>query len=63
MFLNDFLNDRRVNRDELVISKLSESMVLGSENVSRAIIGRKNIWKRSDSSIDTSIHWEASNYP
>lgn len=63
IFLNDFLNDRRVNGDELVISKLSEPMVLGSENVSKAIIGRKNIWKRSDSPIDTSVHWEASDYP
>lgn len=49
--------------DIFVETRLDEPIVLGSDEVSRAILGGKNIWKRPDNPMDSLIHLGAPNYP
>lgn len=43
---------------------MDDPIVANFSEVAEAILGgRKNIWKRLDSPVDTSVHWGASDYP
>lgn len=48
---------------ELDEARLDEPMVLSSVEWSEAILGRGNIWKQSDSPVDTYVHWGGFDYP
>lgn len=57
------LEGSKTSGKEQDIVWMDEPVLATTTEISEAILGVENIWRRPDSHTNTSIHWRASDYP